>query len=1109
MSKVEFSYDETGSIATNDAPTQHDTNYHWNFLARGNLTRVRRYNVNNLSQSTSTTMKYNTAGAVVSSKDASDHQVLISYADSYSDANNSRGTLAYPTTFTDADGYSSTTKYNFDFGEVTHKRTPQPSQPNNTLGPEQSFTFDSIGRPQEINKLVNNAYTRFVYTPAELKVETYTTIQDGLGEARSVTITDGVGRTIASAKQHPGSTGGYSGQRMIYDVVGRVIKTSNPTETDASGTPFQWNTAGDDASTGWIYTEQTYDWKGRPLVTTNPSMTNNPADTTTRIASYSGCGCAGGEVATITDEGTIDGGTAKRRQEKIYSDVLGRVVKIERMNWEGGSVYSATVNNYNVRDQVTEIKQYAGPIGSTSQTTSMSYDGYRRLQAKQLPEQTTATTYAYNNDDTLLSITDGRSAVTTYARNGRHLVTEISYSVPQESTIPVPASVSYTYDAAGNRSEMIDGLGTVSYTYNALSRMTSETRIITETSPASYTISYQYNLAGQLTSITDPNNNTINYARDLTGRTSGITGTPINGISTYISSMSYRAWDAVKQVNYGNGKTLNATYNDRLKAETFQITGLMSKTYEYYADGTLKFSGEALDHRFDRLYRWDHMGRIKEALSGAEARGETATTDRPYKQIFAYDAMGHLTERTKYWWFLGPNTSSDSYTNNRHDPVGQLWQYDGAGNTLSMPGTGYTYDASGRISSMDSGIPSTATISWDGDGNKVKNIEVVWDSEAETDITTRSYFINSTVLGRLLTEIVYSDDPDITVAGFFTRTLVYGDSGGAIAYQMGYGGGSGEVWFEYRDPSNATYRAITNVDIPSVQQELDPTGANQGVTDPATQSIPDQGLLAPYPNTFNPSQPFAAYSIEGMRVSLDEFVQQVHFQFHGELGLNEAIAQGSPNLPSTNWSPPPNSEDDSLLTSSSMWFFQTQTGGKVAHEAIDIDDLRSGIQDILQDSKGRCAAFISSLITGTATEGNAPEFTKILDLFDAVRKQGRFIRGDTIKGYYGVPGATNRGSISGRDAQVELPFPWPGNNPTNNKDIAASQRRIELFEVIHELIHLSGKKGYEDIQLANTVAAMKGIRPPTYVGMTSKQATLAASISWTDSLKIACKSRKK
>ena len=65
-------------------------------------------------------------------------------------------------------------------------------------------------------------------------------------------------------------------------------------------------------------------------------------------------------MVTLTDEGTLDAGVAKRRQQKIYSDVLGRTVKTEILNWQNGSVYSATVNTYNARDQVTQIRQYAG-----------------------------------------------------------------------------------------------------------------------------------------------------------------------------------------------------------------------------------------------------------------------------------------------------------------------------------------------------------------------------------------------------------------------------------------------------------------------------------------------------------------------------------------------------------------------------------------------------------------------------------------------------------------------------------------------------------------------------------------------------------------------------
>lgn len=229
---------------------------------------------------------------------------------------------------------------------MTYRQTPKPNVTTNEGGPAQTFTYDSVGRLERSTNLVNNAYTRYIYGPNY--VRTLTAVNSVADEAQSLRVFDGVGRTIATAKNHPGSVGGFSGQLTIYDAMGRPIKKSNPTETSISIPqpaapldPYSWAASGDESA--WYYTEQTYDWKGRPLVTTNP-------DLTTSTLSYTGCGCAGGEVVTVTDEGTLDAGVAKRRQQKIYSDVLGRTAKTETLNWQGGSVYSATVNSYNARD---------------------------------------------------------------------------------------------------------------------------------------------------------------------------------------------------------------------------------------------------------------------------------------------------------------------------------------------------------------------------------------------------------------------------------------------------------------------------------------------------------------------------------------------------------------------------------------------------------------------------------------------------------------------------------------------------------------------------------------------------------------------------------------
>lgn len=850
MSKLEFVYDGGGSIQGNDAPIQHDnTNYAANFVTgRANLTSVKRYNVNNLAEFTTTSRKYNTTGAAVSSRDASNHEVQISYADSFSDGNNSRGTLAYPTTFTDADGYSSTTKYNFDFGGITYTRSPQPNGTTNGAGPEQTFTFDNIGRLQRVTNLVNNAYTRFVYVGSQLKVERYTTIQEGQGESLSFRIVDGVGRTIAAANDHPGTVGGFSGQRTVYDVMGRAIKTSNPTETNASGTPFQWNTTGDDASAGWIYSQQTYDWKSRPLVTTNQ-------DGTTKTISYAGCGCAGGQVMTLTDEGTLDAGVAKRRQQKIYSDVLGRTVKNEFLNWEGGSVYATTVYTYNARSQVTLSRRYAGAEGSGAyQDTTITYDGYGRVASQHLPEQNagTATVWTYNADDTVQSVTDARGAVTAYAYNGRHLITSINYSAP--GGISVPAPVTYGYDAAGNRLWMNEnGQRRMTYHYNMLSLIDWEDRQFPGLA-GEYRLSYEYNLAGQLKSITDPANSAINYTYDRAGRVTGVSGTPygtggVNGtpyiqISQYASNLKYRAWGALKSLTYGNQMTLSHQFNQRLQLTKFlvgdQTPGpgfpptwerrLMESHFQYYADGNLRSASDDLRNEFDRAYAYNHVGGPREAYSGSEARDflngtNSGTATGPYRQSFQHDAFGNTTSNTSRFWSAYPTTTNVTYSNNRKQGIGI--SYDAEGNLTQDADLQYTYDAAGRSASVFNAATSkTITPIYDGDGR------VVHRNEIEGSSTIANFFqLRSTVLGgKVITEL------DAT--GQKKNGYVY-CNGNLIARQI-------PVWivWQHDNPFTGTHGGSNRDGQAAVEIERDPLGVDMGLFDP----YPEPDLWQPPPD---------------------------------------------------------------------------------------------------------------------------------------------------------------------------------------------------------------------------------------------------------------------
>jgi YD repeat-containing protein len=441
------------------------------------------------------------------------------------------------------------------------------------------MTYNNLGQLERLTTTNNGAYKRFWYGGDY--TASFATVNNVADEAYAMQAVDGLGRVIVAVSNHPGSTGGYSFVNTVYNQMGRVSKVSNPTEVNSAWTP-----SGDDAA-GIYYTQQTYDWKGRPLITTNP-------DGTSKEAGYAGCGCAGGEVVTLTDEGTIDAGVAKRRQQKIYSDVLGRTVKTQVLNWDGngsngtgGTAYTTTVTSYNARDQVTAIKQYAGTEASTSfQESTLNYDGYGRLSTRHVPEQDAGkfTTWSYNADDTVQTITDARGATATHSYNNRHLLTGISYSAP--AGITPTAAATFGYDAAGNKTSMTDGLGSKSYSYDQLSRLRSETRVFTGV--GTFTLAYDYNLGNQLKKITDASNTTINYNYNVARQLIGVTGsdTLVGNVSTYASGLQYRAFGGLKQVSVG---TLNTAfgYNARTQVTNFNISGVVNENYDYYNDASL------------------------------------------------------------------------------------------------------------------------------------------------------------------------------------------------------------------------------------------------------------------------------------------------------------------------------------------------------------------------------------------------------------------------------------------------------------------------------------------------------------------------------------------
>lgn len=873
MAKSTYVYDWGGEYLQGfpPAPTQHDGGYSTDFIVgRGNLVDVLRWDVNepnNASKALESRTGYDIDGSPLFTRDALNHQTTIGYGDSFSDGNNARGTFAYPTTLTDADGYGALIQYSFDFGAQTRSQGPN--------GGIQTFGYDSAARIQQVTTANTGAYTRYVYGPNY--TQTFASVNNIADEAYSIQVFDGAGRVFAGATNHPGSAGGYSAVYTIYDVMGLVFQQSNPTEMNGS-----WVPSGDDAA-GWIYTKQTYDWKGRPLLTTHL------IDGTTKQASYSACGCAGSEIVTLTDE--------VGRQQKVYSDVLGRTAKTEVLNWDG-TIYSTRVLGLNGRDQITSAKQYQGPEWSgIYQEVSDTYDGYGRLQTRKAPIETSETSYTYYANDKPLTVTDARGATTTYAYNSRGLVTAVSYSGPA----PVPAAISYGYDAAGNRTSMTDETGSVTYQYDQLSLMQSETRQFAGIS-GNFTLSYEYNLAGALKAITDPTGSRVDYAYDANARLSSITGSGANSVPTYASGFSYRAWGGVKDFDHGSGIHQHLGFNGRLQNTSVVFSnvntvGTMSWSYDHYADGKLSRVSDANDPRFDRFFDYDHEGRLANALTGSEARGGT-TVDGPYRQSYAYDVWENTTSRTyRGGWAQSTQTETVSYPNNRHES----WGYDNAGNVAGTSDANFVYDAAGRQNSF----VSHALVSnnqpmlevaqtFDGNAAPARKTETTrTEDQTIHEATATTYYLRSTPLGGKVVA-------ELDQTGYKRKGYIYA-GGMQIAQQDIFNPGYGsQVTWETTSPATGSVYLSDSAHY-VVRKELDPLGADVNTPsgpapveppfyNPKFDQMPIQIEAAPSSDYGVPS-----WYLNMVNKDFDRHMAETYWQ-HGFRDMAQQIVAQNPNI---------------------------------------------------------------------------------------------------------------------------------------------------------------------------------------------------------------------
>jgi RHS repeat-associated protein len=567
-----------------------------------------------------------------------------------------------------------------------------------------TFSYDYLRRPTQVSQ-TNGTSVSMSYDDTHFTSTTKASI-DSTKSVQQVTSLDTLVRPYLTTTED-GSNNIYSNITATYDLAGRAYKTSNP----YTGTPAYWTTTA-------------FDVLGRPT-----SVTLQDASVTT--------------VTYTANNATAKDPAGNQRQS--VADAAGRLsILYEPDPTNNNSLTLQSSYTYNVLNELTQIAQ------GSQQTRTYVYDALGRLNTATTPEAGTVCfgTYSgatcqngYDAYDNLQSRTDARGVVTSYGYDTLNRLTSVSYNVSGATGVPATPSLAFTYgnDSTCNSAHgpgcigqlitMTDGVGSENYTYNALEQLIQLQKVINS---STYTTSYAYNLASELTQITYPSGRVVQQSVDPIGRLCEIapSTTGCGTASTpYATGYGYGIASQVTGFKYGNG--LYATFG--FSADRLQLTCLDYSTTNRSGscthDGTTKFGlnysypsspgnnglssgiSDSVDPGRSAAYTYDSLYRLVTAATTGSANypawGLQESYDRFGNRNTQSTITGSCTGITCPTFSSTASTSTnrlpspytyDSNGNMTYDGVNTL-VYDGESHTVSATNSttagAYVYDGNG------------------------------------------------------------------------------------------------------------------------------------------------------------------------------------------------------------------------------------------------------------------------------------------------------------------------------------------------------------------------------------------------------------------------------
>ena len=458
---------------------------------------------------------------------------------------------------------------------------------------------------------------------------------------------------------------------------------------DANGNQTQMTTPAPVGQTGFETTSYTYDGNGNVTKTTAPPTSNGGPSQIT-VDSYNPAGKLSTETtgynttaaATVSYCYNPEGG----QTSVVYPD--GNTSGIAQCESSYPWAVSANVN----------------PTQASYQTTS-SYDSASEMVSTTSPQTAAApsgatTTSTYDPAGNMLTRVDPNGVTITWTYTPLGKPASVSYSGSSAH------SVTYTYDAEGNKTGMVDATGTSGYSYDPFSELTSTTN------GAGQTTGYGYDADGNATSILYPlppsatwaTTSTVTYGHDHADMLTSVSDFNGNTITIGDSADGLPVSAALGST----GDTITITYDNAGGPSVIALknnpTTLQSFTYtDAPAGNVLSEADTPTSSQSPAVYTYDAKNRVTSMTPGT---GSTRN--------YGFDASSNLTTL----------------------PTGGTGTYDNAGELtsaiLSGTATSYTYNADGQRLTATQGSTTTASGAWNGAGRLTSYSDAAANMSAAT-----------------------------------------------------------------------------------------------------------------------------------------------------------------------------------------------------------------------------------------------------------------------------------------------------------------------------------------------------------------------------------------